>query len=174
VDNHFYNKFSLYKWPMNIDSTIEDLEAQAYFASQITKTNDRCNLIIDVELFKPELQFERLSMALIGLDFVAGFLESRLQQSTAWILIPNHSIGSINLQKGLLEESLVELSASAFIESKLRGASISIKQFNRIKPFQGELVNILGNQLVLKTSRLELIPLESIERLTVDRLGTDI
>ena len=35
---------------MNIDSTIEDLEAQAYFASQITRFNDKFSLVMDVEL----------------------------------------------------------------------------------------------------------------------------
>jgi hypothetical protein len=154
---------------MNIDSTIEDLEAQAYFASQLAKTNDTFSLVIEVELLKPEQQSKRLSMALIGLDFVAGFLE----RSTTWILIPNHSISSMTLQKGLLEESLVELSASAFIESKLRGASISIKQLGRVKPNQGKLTNILGNHIVLKASTLQVIPLESIEWLAVDSLSTE-
>jgi hypothetical protein len=154
---------------MNIDSTIEDLEAQAYFASQMTRSNDKFSLVLDVELLKPEQQSKRLSMALIGVDFVAGFLE----RSTTWILIPNHSISSINLQKGLLEESLVELSASAFIESKLRGASISIKQLGRVKPNQGKLTNILGNQIVLKASTHQVIPLESIEWLAVDSLSTE-
>ena len=154
---------------MNIDSTIEDLEAQAYFASQLTRSNDKFSLVIDVELLKPEQQTKCLSMALIGLDFVAGFLE----RSTTWILIPNHSISSITLQKGLLEESLVELSASAFIDSRLRGASISIKQLGRVKPDNGKLTNILGNQLFLKASALQLIPLESIEWLAVDSLSTD-
>jgi len=154
---------------MNIDSTIEDLEAQAYFASQMTRSNDKVSLVIDVELLKPEQQTRRLSVALIGLDFVAGFLE----RSTTWILVPNHSISSITLQKGLLEESLVELSASAFMDSKLRGASISIKQLGRVKPNQGKLTNILGNQIVLKASTHQVIPLESIEWLAVDSLGTD-
>jgi hypothetical protein len=154
---------------MNIDSTIEDLEAQAYFASQMTRSNDKFSLVLDVELLKPEQQTRRLSMALIGLDFVAGFLE----RSTTWILIPNHSISSITLQKGLLEESLVELSASAFMDSKLRGASISIKQLDSAKPHQGKLANILGNQIVLKASTLQVIPLESIEWLAVDSLSTD-
>ena len=154
---------------MNIDSTIEDLEAQAYFASQMTRFNEKFSLVIDVELLKPEQQTKRLSMALIGLDFVAGFLE----RSITWILIPNHSISSITLQKGLLEESLVELSASAFIDSKLRVASIAIKQLGRVKPNQGKLVKILGNQLVLKASTLQVIPLESIEWLAVDSFSTD-
>jgi len=154
---------------MNIDSTIEDLEAQAYFASQITRSNDKFSLVMDVELLKPEQQSKRLSIAIIGLDFVAGFLE----RSTTWLLIPNHSISSMTLQKGLLEESLVELSASAFIDSKLKGSSISIKQLGRVKPNQGKLTNILGNQLVLKASTHQIIPLESIEWLAVDSLGTD-
>jgi len=154
---------------MNIDSTIEDLEAQAYFASQITRSNDKFSLVMDVELLKPEQQSKRLSIAIIGLDFVAGFLE----RSTTWLLIPNHSISSMTLQKGLLEESLVELSASAFIDSKLKGSSISIKQLGRVKPNQGKLTNILGNQLVLKASTHQILPLESIEWLAVDSLGTD-
>jgi hypothetical protein len=154
---------------MNIDSTIEDLEAQAYFASQLTRSNDKFSLVIDVELLKPEQQSKRLSIVIIGLDFVAGFLE----RSTTWLLIPNHSISSITLQNGLLEESLVELSASVFIESKLRGASISIKQWGSVKPNQGNLVKILGNQLFLKASTLQVIPLESIEWLAVDSLSTD-
>lgn len=169
MDNKFYNKFSLYKYRMNIDSTIEDLEAQAYFASQLTRSNDKFSLVIDVELLKLEQQSKRLSMALIGWDFVSGFLE----RSTTWILIPNHSISSITLQRGLLEVSLVELSASAFVDSKLRGASSSIKQLGSIKPNQGKLVKILGNQLVLKASTLQVIPLESIEWLAVDSLSTD-
>jgi hypothetical protein len=157
---------------MDIDSTIEDLEAQAYFASQITRSCDKFSLVIDVELLKPEHQTKRLSMALIGLDFVAGFLDSHLQPSNTWIFIPNHSISSVTLKQGLLEESLVELSASAFIESRLRGASISIKQARRVKPNQGKLVKTLGNQLVLKVSTLQLIPLESIEWLAVDSFST--
>lgn len=107
---------------MNIDSTIEDLEAQAYFASQIAKTDDTFSLIVEVELQQTEYETKRLSMALIGLDFVAGFLEAQSQTSISWLLIPNTSINSITLSRGSLEESLVELSASAFIESKLRGA----------------------------------------------------
>ena len=158
---------------MNIDSTIEDLEAQAYFASQITRSNDKFSLVINVELLKLEQQTKRLSMALIGLDFVAGFLEAHSQTSTSWLLIPNTSISSITLSRGSIEESLVELSASTFVESKLRGASISIKQAGRVKPSQGKLVNILGNQLVLKSSGLQLLPLESIEWLAVDSLCTD-
>ncbi len=158
---------------MNIDSTIEDLEAQAYFASQIAKTDDTFSLIVEVELQQTEYETKCLSMALIGLDFVAGFLDAHLQTSTSWLLIPNNSISSITLSRGSLEESLVELSASAFIESKLRGASISIKQAGRVKPSQGKLVNILGNQLVLKSAGLQLLPLESIEWLAVDSLCTD-
>ena len=110
-----------------------------------------------------------MSIAIIGLDFVAGFLE----RSTTWLLIPNHSISSITLQNGLLEESLVDLSASEFIESRLRGASISIKQLGSVKPHQGKLTNIFGNQIVLKASTLKVIPLESIEWLAVDSLSTD-
>jgi hypothetical protein len=159
---------------MNIDSTIEDLEAQAYFASQIAKTDDTFSLIVEVELQQTEYETKRLSMALIGLDFVAGFLEAHSQTSTSWLLIPNNSISSITLSRGSLEESLVELSASAFIESKLRGASISIKQDGRVKSFHGKLVNILGNQLVLKSAGVQLLPLESIEWLAVDSLSTDI
>ena len=159
---------------MNIDSTIEDLEAQAYFASQITRSNDKFSLVINVELLKLEQQTKRLSMALIGLDFVAGFLEAHSQTSTSWLLIPNNSISSITLSRGSLEESLVELSASAFIESKLRGASISIKQAGRVKTSHGKLANMLGNQLVLKSAGVQLLPLESIEWLAVDSLCTDI
>lgn len=154
---------------MNIDSTIEDLEAQAYFASQVTRSNDKFSLVIDVELLKPEQQSKRLSMALIGLDFVAGFLE----RSITWILIPNHSISSITLHRGLLEESIVELSSSVFVDSKLRGASISIKQLGSAKPNQGKLAQIFGNQIVLKASTLQVIPLESTEWLAVDSLSTD-
>ena len=80
---------------MNIDSTIEDLEAQAYFASQIAKTDDTFSLIVEVELQQTEYETKRLSMALIGLDFVAGFLEAHSQTSTSWVLIPNNSINSI-------------------------------------------------------------------------------
>jgi hypothetical protein len=158
---------------MNIDSTIEDLEAQAYFASQMTRSNDKFSLIVEVELQQTEYETKRLSMALIGLDFVAGFLEAHSQTSTSWLLIPNNSINSITLSHGSLEESLVELSASAFIESKLRGASISIKQAGRVKPSHGKLANMLGNQLVLKSAGVQLLPLESMEWLAVDSLSTD-
>jgi len=158
---------------MNIDSTIEDLEAQAYFASQVAKTNETFSLVIEVELAQPEQQAKLLNKGLVGLDFVAGFGEFQLQRGNKWILIPNHSINSITPLQGSLEESIVGLTALAFIDSKLRGALISVKQFNKVNTVQGKLVNMLGNHLVLKTNGLQLFPLESTEWLAVDSLSTD-
>jgi hypothetical protein len=158
---------------MNIDSTIEDLEAQAYFASQTTFSTDKLTLIIDVELHNPERQTIRLSMAMVGFDFVAGFLKFQSQRNFTWVLIPNHSVNSIDIHQGSVEESIVEISASAFIISKLKDASISIKQFHRLKPSQGRLLNTLGNQLFTKGANLQIFPLEGIEWLAVDNLSAD-
>ncbi len=157
---------------MDIDSTIEDLEAQAYFASQQDKTANGFSLIVEVELQHNNQHSKGLSMALVGLDFVAGFQNTRGRQTTSWLLIPNQAIRNISVLQGSLDKAMVELSAAMFLDSKLRNANASIQQIDAAQILHGKLLSVFGNQLVLKANVLRLVPLESIQWLAVDSLGT--
>lgn len=159
---------------MDIDSTIEDLEAQAYFASKQGRTTKEFSLIVEVELHENNERAKHLSMALIGFDFVAGFQNTHQGQASSWLLIPNHAITKVLVIQGTPEPAMVELSAAMFIDSKLRKANVSLKQLNAVKPFQGRVHQVFGNQLILDSKGIKLVPLESVEWLAVDNLSTEI
>lgn len=158
---------------MDIDSTIEDLEAQAYFASQQDRTTNEFSLLVEVELHKNTERTKSLSMALIGLDFVAGFQNSQQGQASSWLLIPNHAINKVIVIQGAPELAMVELSAAMFIDTKLRQAIVSLKQLDAVQPFQGRLNQVFGNHLVLDSKGMKLVPLECVQWLAVDSLSTE-
>ncbi len=157
---------------MDIDSTIEDLEAQAYFASQQDKTANGFSLIVEVELHQNNHLIKVLSMALVGLDFVAGFQNTRGEITKSWLLIPNQAIRNVSVLQGSLDKAMVELSAAMFLDSKLSNENVSIHQIDAIQTLQGKLLSVFGNQLVLKANVLRFVPLESIQWLAVDSLST--
>lgn len=159
---------------MNIDSTIEDLEAQAYFASK-TETSIRSTPLSLEVISREEIEpAKRLSIALVGLDFVAGFTDTNYLNNTNWQLIPNTAVSSISVLFGDLESALVELTMSDFLASKLIREHVLIKIATNNSPAYGKLLQVFGNFAVVDSGSVQLIGLQSIQWLAVDKLSKSI
>lgn len=156
---------------MDIDATIEDLEAQAYFASlgapEVPETSKG---IIQVNYLSPEDPSCFLSWPLIGKDFIAGFNSKGQGLKSAWLLIPISALQSMESTLGQIE--IGDLEALHFLTSKLLGASIQVRQMHRAPTISGVLIRVQENLLSIQLPSQNLIhvTLAGVQHLVVEKL----
>jgi len=155
---------------MNLESTLEDLEAQGYFASQLKPEQQlsatTCSL---VRLsFESETADKYLASPILGKNFIGGFIAN--QKSQEWLAINLKTISHIeNLGGAKLLETAAKL--MDILEQHLLQVPVEIglKQIRVI----GKVIARQGNCLCLATAdnRLFVVPESSICELVVENLS---
>lgn len=156
---------------MDIEATIEDLEAQAYFASLgATGIGDASKEIVQVNYSSPENPTCYLSRPLIGKDFIAGFDTKRQDGKSVWLLIPTTALQSV--QSSLGEIEVGELEAIHLLRGKLLGERIQVRLVNRVPAISGILIKVQENLLSIQLPSLSLIHvnLTAVQNLAVEKL----
>jgi len=156
---------------MDIEAAIEDLEAQAYFASIVSiQTQQPAKVILQVNLIERDQTFF-LSWSLIGKDFVAGFDTKAMGEKPVWLLIPMRSIAFI--YSYFTEIDVTELFARDLLQGKLLGSKVAIRTSNNEAAISGLLVSVQENFLSLRLPSLQLVhfSIGSLKCLVVEKLN---
>ena len=155
---------------MNLESTLEDLEAQGYFASQPKlelKQNDSLASLVRLS-FVTEIADRYLASPILGSGFIGGFIANH--KSKHWVAINLTSISHIENLGGtnLLETSatLMDILELHLLQVPL---DIGLAQI-RVK---GKAVARQGNCICLETDegRALVLPESSIVDLVVENLN---
>ena len=154
---------------MNLESTLEDLEAQGYFASQI-ETNEvsshTCRLVRIT--FSSELPDKYLANPILGSNFIGGFLAN--QGSSAWHAL---NLSSISHMETLSGQNLLETKATLLevVERHLMQVALELvlaksKIFGQVTAIDGSCLRLLTQDF-----RLLWIPETSICEVVVENLS---
>jgi hypothetical protein len=157
---------------MDIEATIEDLEAQAYFASIVSiQTLQPAKVILQVNLIERAQTFF-LSWPLIGKDFVAGFDTKAIGEKPVWLLIPLTAVALINSYFTEIDVTL--LFARDLLQGKLLGSKVAIRTSNNERAISGLLVGVQENFLSLRLPSLQLVHFSfgSLKCLVVEKLNS--
>jgi hypothetical protein len=159
---------------MNVESTIEDLEAQAYFASIETSNRERTETpIVRISFLALEEAELYLKAPMLGTDFIAGFNLKPQGAEMHWLLIPMSSIQRIDTLSGSLQQVRIVISAEHVMNQKLIGLKVSISQGMRFPKLVGVLVGSVDGLLKLEHSETSYLPVSSIRFLLVEKFSTD-
>ncbi len=154
---------------MDIEATIEDLEAQAYFASIGSPASSQgSGVVLRVHFNSAEAQISYLSWPLLGRDFIAGFDAKSVLNKPTWQLIPFSAVQSI---EGNVESNA--LFASELLESRLLGSRICIRHISGGPTSSGILTAVMGDLLSLQLASSQVIhfPFSSLRILVVEKLN---
>jgi len=157
---------------MDIDSAIEDLEAQAFFASISSRqTQQPAKVILQVNLIARETTFF-LAWPLIGKDFVAGFDTKASGNKPVWLLIPITAVESMN--SNFADIQVAELFARDLLQSRIIGSKIAIRTLNNEAAISGSLISLQENYLSLRLPSRQLVhvPIGSLKFLAVEKLNS--
>ena len=159
---------------MNVESTIEDLEAQAYFASIETPSREHEETpIVRISFLALDEAEIFLKAPMLGTDFIAGFNLKSESASMHWLLIPIISIQRIAVISGSLQRVRIVISAEQVLNKKLIGSKVSISQGMSFPRLAGELIGKVDCLLELKHSGTSYLPISSIRFLLVEKFSTD-
>jgi len=158
---------------MNVESTIEDLEAQAYFASIETSSREHTETpIVRISFLALEEAELYLKAPMLGTDFIAGFNLKPEGGGMNWLLIPMSSIQRIDTLSGSLQQVRIVISAEHVTNQKLIGSKVSISQGMSFPKLVGELVEVVDGLLELEHSGTSHVPISSIRLLLVEKFST--
>ncbi len=155
---------------MNLESTLEDLEAQGYFASQIKSEQTASSApsrLVRIS-FEYEIADQYLASPILGSNFVGGF--SANQKSPKWHAINLKNITHIESLAGrtLLETtaSLLQIVEQHFLQAWL---AIGFRESRVV----GKVIAIDGNCFRFESQdyRLLWIPESSVSDLVVENLS---
>jgi|GEM_PF-2420041 len=155
---------------MNLESTLEDLEAQGYFASQIGSKQTAIPLVSRLVRisFAFQLADKYLTSPILGRNFIGGFLAN--QSSSAWHAINLKTISHI---ENIAGERLIEIPASLLeiIEQHLLHVPLEIG-LQQIR-VTGKVTAIQGNCVCFATDDFKslVLPESSICELIVENLS---
>lgn len=155
---------------MNIEATLEDLEAQGYFATQTSlQTNDRTGVCGLVRVnFADSSPTKYLARPILGANFIGGFTTN--QPSSNWLAINLNQVSHIdNLDSQTLLETpatLLQVITEHFIEITLE---LGLAQ----KRLSGKVMSLLGNCVnFLREDRVSCwIPESNISYVAVEKLS---
>ena len=158
---------------MNVESTIEDLEAQAYFASIETSSREHTETpIVRISFLALEEAELYLKAPMLGTDFIAGFNLKPQGAEMHWLLIPMSSIQRIDTLSGSLQQVRIVISAEQVMNQKLIGSKVSINQGISFPKLAGELVGAVDGLVEIEHSGTSHVPICSMRFLLVEKFST--
>ena len=154
---------------MNLESTLEDLEAQGYFASQIETNEVSSNTCRLVRItFSSELPDKYLANPILGSNFIGGFQANQI--SSAWHAVNLSSVSHIETLSGqsLLETkaALLEVVERHLIQVALELVLAKSRAFGQVTLIEQNCLKFLTQDF-----RLLWIPESSICELVVENLS---
>jgi hypothetical protein len=158
---------------MNVESTIEDLEAQAYFASIETPSRVHTETpVVRISFLALDEVEIYLKAPMLGTDFIAGFNMKSDGASMHWLLIPLLSIQRIAVISGSLQHVRIGISAEQVLNQKIIGSKVSISQGITFPKLTGELVGAVDGLIEIEHSGTSHSPVSSIRFLLVEKFST--
>lgn len=159
---------------MNVDATLEDLEAQAYFASIIRPcSTPGLQKLVRVNLVDAVTGDIHILLPLFGQDFIAGF-HARPNCDAKFCIFPMIAIKSFEALNGVLERTAENL--ESLLSLKLIGSEISLRHTSVDPVLSGQIRDASAGVLVLaREFDCELVvPLSSIQSISVDKLSSNL
>jgi hypothetical protein len=158
---------------MNVESTIEDLEAQAYFASiEKPRREHEETPVVRISFMALDEGEVYLKAPMLGTNFIAGFNMKSEGASMHWLLIPIFSIQRIAIISGSLQQVRIGISAKQVLNQKLIGSKVLISQGVNFPKLSGELVGAVDGLLEIEHSGTSHVPVSSIHFLIVEKFST--
>jgi hypothetical protein len=155
---------------MNIDGLIEDLEAQAYFASTLTQESQlRVATCKSLLVLRYGIQDTYLSFPLLGKDFIAGF-QNRITRSS-WVLIQDYD--SLEPQDCPSQLQLSKHSMKSVIDKHLIGVALRLKISSSDSECEGYILKTFGKviEFVSVNAKTTWVPINRIKYIVVDKLS---
>jgi hypothetical protein len=159
-----------HKYLMNLDALIEDLEAQAYFASNQGEDENTsielCKLVLVVRKNLPDVY---LSMPLQGRGFIAGFKVTNTKSS--WQVFQEYLYLEPQDHGTKLQRTKVSL--HELITSHLIGVSVKMSLSANQAELSGYLVSVSGRHLEFVTFEAKRlwITVKRIQHMVVEKLS---
>jgi hypothetical protein len=154
---------------VDVEAIIEDLEAQAYFASLSGGSlSESATVIVQVN-FEELLELSTyLRQPVLGSDFIAGF---PAKVSKQWVIFPFAKVSSLMELTGTVQPT--EVSMKDLIQRKLIGAKVILRPTPKASILSGVISGISGNLVQIRSlnQQVELFPLSSIHSLAVEKLS---
>jgi hypothetical protein len=157
-----------YRW-MDVEATIEDLEAQAYFASFSGGSLGKSETSVVQVCFKELAELTcYLKQPLLGRDFIAGFPSKFAPQ---WMIVPLSEVTSLIELTGTISQT--EISMSELIRNSLLEAKVILRPTAQSPIVSGVIKAILGSLVRIQSvnKQVELFPLANIHSLAVEKLS---
>ena len=149
---------------MNIEATIEDLEAQGYFQSQ-SKPMKPTNVSkkVRISVLDDDQSSFLLTSPIRGIDFIAGFVSV-----ANWRIFPSRFIQSVLF----LDEGQVLLSSdlglAELLDQKFTQVVLRISFEKQFPDVCGELRSVDGDWLLIGN---QLVPINAVKCIAVENLS---
>ncbi len=149
---------------MNIEATLEDLEAHGYFQSLTKPTRTKyTSRKVRVSFIDEDHSSLVISAPIQGRDFIAGF-----SSNANWRIFSTAIIHSVVFLDEGDELDQTELSVANLVEEKLLEVSIRISFERHLQDITGALSSFDGQWLTIGAT---LVPLASVKSITVENLS---
>jgi len=149
---------------MNIEATLEDLEAQGYFQSQ-SKPIKQINISkkVRISLLDDDQSSFLLTSPIRGLDFIAGFVSV-----ANWRIFPSRFIQSVLFLEEAEEVLSSDLGLAELLEQKFTDVVLRISFDKQVPDICGDLRSVDGDWLLIGN---QLVPINSVKCIAVENLS---
>ena len=155
---------------MDIEATLEDLEAQGYFQTITTEPKAPATAKAVRIRFNDEDETSLvLTAPMQGSDFIAGFISN--YELVQWLIIPSSSIQGITAIQFSDPPLQTELSFFDLITEKLIGTDLRIRFLKQFPEVSGKLKNIQGEWLTVESLITIQVPISAIGYVAVEKLS---
>jgi len=149
---------------MNIEATLEDLEAQGYFQSQ-SKPIKQINISkkVRISLLDDDQSSFLLTSPIRGIDFIAGFVSV-----ANWRIFPSRFIQSVLFIDEGEELLSSDLGLAELLEQKFTEVVLRISFDKQVPDICGELRSVDGDWLLIGN---QLVPIAAVKCIAVENLS---
>ena len=156
---------------MQIESVIEDLEAQGFFSQQTSKQKPEPETVITAKVMflEPNIPEIQLLSPVSGKDFFAGF--SKQGPGLRWWILPQFAefLIEADVRKGLIPKT--KLALNKFLRQKFLGLEVSIALKYNSGQITGRIARVCNSLIEIESQRTKIwISLSAINAITVDNL----
>ena len=157
---------------MRIESIIEDLEAQGFFANQLSSQKSDKKFVTTMKLVFIESNISELLLhsPIRGKDFVAGF--ALKADKAIWYLIPEST--GVMLETRFTENSFLttKLNLKKILENHVLRHELVVVLSNNAGQLRGKLTRVSGKELVIADgSKLTWVSIAAIQSVIVENFN---
>jgi hypothetical protein len=155
---------------MDIEATLEDLEAQGYFQTITAEPKAPATAkAVRISFSDKDETSLVLTAPIQGQDFIAGFISN--YELVQWLIIPSSSIHAISAMQVTASPLQTELRFFDLVTEKLIGIDLRIKFLKQFPEVSGKLKYIQGEWLTVESLTTVQVPISAIGYVAVEKLS---